>query len=344
MNGDGNGSLTTAHLVEKNAGAMLRPLRGVITPLITPLADRDTLDEAGLERLLAHVIGGGVDGLFLLGTTGEAAALSAALRRELVRRVIRFVEGRLPILVGISDNSVVESLRLARDAAELGANAVVATSPSFLPMEQPELVHYIRLIERESPLPVVLYNMPRLTSHWLTVDTIRQVMQLPNIIGLKDSSGDMAYFTEVRGLLAERPDWSLMTGPETLLADVIKLGAHGCVGGGSNLWPQLLADIYHAALRGDQERVDVLQRLLQEMGTIYQFGTYSTGVIRGLKCALEMLGICNGRMAEPFEACDAAQRKVIERQLLKSGLLVGKRGFTLGAVAPSFAPRANRAD
>ena len=336
MSNFSNGSPNASVSRQEHPRSEMRQLRGVVTPLITPLVDRDALDVAGLERLVEHVLAGGVHGLFLLGTTGEAAALSAALHREFIRHAMRFAAGRVPILVGVSDNSVVESLDLTREVADLGATAIVLTTPSYLPVEQVEIVRYIRLFSHESPLPIILYNMPRLTSHWFSVETIRQSLQFDNVIGLKDSSGDMSYFTEVRSLLAERPDWSLFTGPETLLADAVKLGAHGCVGGGSNVWPQLLVDIYHAALENDQDRLDVLQELLLEMGKIYQFGTYATGVIRGIKCALEILGICSGRMADPFEPCDASQRAVIERQLLKLGLLVGK-----GRVANPLAERSD---
>jgi 4-hydroxy-tetrahydrodipicolinate synthase len=300
------------------------PMKGIVTPLVTPLTDRDTLDCAGLERLVEYVLEGGVHGLFLLGTTGEAAALSATLHRELVRRVMQLVEGRTPILVGVSHNSVVESLRLAQDVSEMGVRAIVVTTPSYLPIDQNELLRYIRLFDRESPLPVMLYNMPRLTSHWFAVETIREALQLRNVIGLKDSSGDMSYFSEVRDLIAARPDWSLFIGRENLLADAVKLGAHGCVGGGSNVWPQLLVDIYHSALRDDQSRIRVLQQILQQMGQIYQFGSCSTGVVRGIKCGLELLGICSARMAEPFARCNDSQRAEIERHLLGLGLLVGK--------------------
>jgi 4-hydroxy-tetrahydrodipicolinate synthase len=295
----------------------------VITPLITPLSDRDTLDVVGLENLIEHVISGGVHALFLLGTTGEAAALSSSLSRDLIRLAVRFVDGRVPILAGVCDNSVADSLRLARDVADLGVSAIVLSTPTYLPVEQDEIVRYMRIFNHESPLPIILYNMPRLTKHWFSIDAIRHALELENVFGLKDSSGDMAYFAEVRGLLADRPDWSLLTGPETLLADAVKLGAHGCVGGGSNLWPQLLVDIYEAALEGDSSRLDVLQQTLVEMGKIYQIGGYATGVVRGIKCALEILGVCNGRMADPFKPCTGAQRALVKRQLLKLGLLVG---------------------
>lgn len=325
MNVDENGHPVLTDAKGATRASELRPLRGVVTPLITPLRDRDTLDYEGLERLIEHVLAGGVHGLFLLGTTGEAAAVSSTLRREFIQRVLQSVRGRVPILVGVSDTSVVESLRLAQDAAEFGADAIVVTTPFYLPLEQTELTRYIGLLDRESPLPVVLYNMPRVTTQWFTADVVRQAMQLDNVIGIKDSSGDMNYFAELRSLISERPDWSLLAGSELLLADVVKLGGHGCVGGGSNLWPLLLVDIYHSALRQDQDRLDVLQSTLQELGKLYQFGSYAMGAIRGIKCALDIMGICSGRMADPFEPCSATQQKAIERQLLKLGLLVGRQ-------------------
>ena len=324
-----NGSHNGEKFSDSNLGGITRPLRGVVTPLVTPLSDRDSIDHEGLERLLEHVLSGGVHGVFLLGTTGEAAALSMNVQRDLVRSAVKYVGDRVPILVGVSHNSIVESLRLARDAAEIGGvGAIVVTTPSFLPVDQDEMLRYIQIFDRESPLPVMLYNMPRLTSHWFSVEIVRQAMQLENVIGLKDSSGDMNYFTEVRSLLAQRADWSLFTGPENLLADAVKLGAHGCVGGGSNLWPQLLVDIYQSAMHDDQPRIQILQELLQKMNKIYQFGTYATGVIRGLKCGLEMLGICSSRMAEPFGECSESQRAEIERHLLQLGLLVGEGPYT----------------
>jgi 4-hydroxy-tetrahydrodipicolinate synthase len=308
--------------------------------LITPLADRNTLDVAGLERLIEHVLAGGVHGLFLLGTTGEAAALSSSVQSDLIRNAVRVTRGRVPILAGVCDNSVVDSLRSAREFSELGVRAIVLSTPSYLPAEPAEIVRYVRTFNEESPLPIVLYNMPRLTSHWFSIEVIRQALQFENILGLKDSSGDMPYFDEVRRMLADRPDWCLLMGPEALLADAVKLGAHGCVGAGSNVWPRLLVDIYEAALENAGPRLETLQQTLVEMGEIYQFGGYATGVVRGIKCALEILGICNGRMADPFEACSPKGRTAIERQLLNLGLLVRKgRGTGPRTVRPVEAAR-----
>src|SRR5262245_20739945 len=115
------------------------PLRGIVPPVVTPLQDRDTLDAAGLERVLEHILAGGVSGLFILGTTGEGPCLSYRLRRQCIERACRQVRGRVPVLVGIKDTAFVESLALARHAAECGAAAVVAAPPYYLPLGQPEL-------------------------------------------------------------------------------------------------------------------------------------------------------------------------------------------------------------
>src|SRR5688572_18307479 len=117
--------------------------RGIIPPIVTPLKDRDTLDVAGLENLIAHMLAGGVHGIFALGTTGEAPSLSYRLRREMVERTCKLVGGKVPVLVGITDTSFVESVELAKVAAGHGAKAVVLSAPYYFPVGQPELLEYV---------------------------------------------------------------------------------------------------------------------------------------------------------------------------------------------------------
>jgi len=295
--------------------------RGIVTPLVTPLRDRDALDYAGLERLIDHQLSGGVHGLFLLGTTGEASALSAAMKRELIRTAARQVNRRVPILVGVSDTSIVESVRLAHDVAEFGVDAVVITTPYYLPLNQAELADYVSLFDRESPLPVFLYNMPRLAKHWFELETLREAMQLKNIVGVKDSSGDMDYFKKLCDLAAERTDWSILVGSETHLAHAVAIGADGGITGAANVAPRLLVELYNSAANDNKPRVAELQTEIQRFKHIYQFGEHAAGTIRGLKCALELMGICSARMADPHRMCDDSQRRTIELQLSEMGLI-----------------------
>ena len=278
----------------------VRPLRGIIPPLITPLRDRDEIDVEGLERLVAHVITGGVHGLFILGSTGEAPSLSYRLRRELISRVRNLADGRVPVLVGITDTSFIESVRLAEHAAECGAAAVVLSTPYYFPAGQTELVGYVERIAQQLPLPLVLYNMPSLTKVWFEVETLRQLTDIETIIGLKDSSGDLEYFRQAVSLKEQRPDWTVMIGPEALVPRALALGGDGGVAGGANLYPRLFVECFRAVTTGETKRAAALQEQIEQLQQIYEIGKYPSRFIKATKCGASLLGLCDDFMAEPF--------------------------------------------
>ncbi len=290
--------------------------------MITPLKGRDELDCEGLERLIERILDGGVSGLFVLGTTGEGPSLSYRLRRELVGRACRQVKGRVPVLVGITDTAFVESLNLAKHAADAGADALVLAPPYYLPEGQPELLEYLEHLVPELPLPLFLYNLPSITKVSFAVETVRRAMDVPRIIGLKDSSGDMTFFHRTIGLLKHRPEWTLLVGPEELLTDAIFAGGHGGVSGGANLFPRLYVRLAEAALAGDVARARQLHaQVMRISASLYQIGRHSSAIIKGIKCALACRGICDDFMAEPFHRFRAVERKRVERQL--NALAVG---------------------
>ena len=298
-----------------------RPLRGIVPPMVTPLKDRDTLDLAGLERLVEHILAGGVHGLFLLGTTGEGPSLSYRVRCELIERVCGQVDGRVPVLVGVTDTSFVESVNLAGIAADEGAAAVVLAAPYYFPAGQPELMEYLEHIAVEMPLPVFLYNMPSHTKIKFELGTLRQALALPNVVGLKDSSGDLDYFRQAVEVIRGFPGASLLMGPERLLADAIALGGHGGVCGGANLLPRLFVELYEAAVQGDAGRTAELRRRVQQVGdSLYTIGKHSSAFIKGVKCALGCLGICDDALAEPFQRFRPAERERVQRALSELGV------------------------
>lgn len=290
-------------------------LEGIIPPLITPLQDRDKLDEAGLARLIEHVLAGGVHGLFVLGTTGEGPSLSYRLRRELIERVSQQVDSRVPIVVGITDTAFVESTELAHFAADHGAAAVVAAPPYYLPVDPPELVEYFTHLAEAVPLPLILYNMPGCTKVNLTREVILRLMDLPNVAGLKDSSGDM---TAMHGLIQlcrerDRDDFAMLVGPEELLAEAVLFGASGGVSGGANLRPRLYVNLYEAAKAGNLEAVRRLHKQVLALGqAVYGVGRHRSAIIKGLKGALACEGICDDFMAEPFHRFRSAERRALQ--------------------------------
>jgi 4-hydroxy-tetrahydrodipicolinate synthase len=285
--------------------------------MITPLRDRDELDAAGLEKLVEHILAGGVSGFFILGTTGEGPSLSYRLRRELIERVCKQVNQRVPVLVGITDTAFVESVNVARAAADFGAAAVVLAPPYYLPEAQPELQEYLDHLVPELPLPLYIYNMPALTKVHIEIETVRRAMDNPRIIGLKDSSGDLNYFKGAAELIQQhRPDWPLLIGPEEKLFDSLQLGGTGGVSGGANLFPKLYVRVCEAHRAGNFARAQELQRQIQRVSdSFYRIGKYSSSIIKGIKCVANAMGLCNDFMAEPFHKFRAGERALVKARL-----------------------------
>jgi 4-hydroxy-tetrahydrodipicolinate synthase len=295
-----------------------RPLRGVIPPMVTPLLDLDVLDLDGLEKLIEHILGGGVHGLFILGTTGEAPSLSYRLRRELIERTCRQVAGRVPVLVGVTDASVVETQRVARHAADAGAAAVVMAPPFYYPIDETDLTAYFRAVVPQLPLPVFLYNMPTHTKFNFTPTIVRKAMQMEKIIGLKDSAPGATCFKAVRPqVISERPDFSLLIGPEELMSDCVRLGAHGGVTGGANAFPRLFVDLYEASVRGDEAEMSRLQALVVQLAhTVYRAaGSTGYASIRGIKQALACMGICQSKLAPPMRDLQPEEQQAVDRSV-----------------------------
>ncbi len=291
---------------------MSTPYSGIIPPLVTPLKSRDEIDRDGLERLVDHVLAGGVHGIFILGTTGEAPSLSYRLRRELISLVTKQVAHRVPVLVGVTDTSYVETVELSKHAHESGAEAVVLSTPYYFPAGQTELLGYMEHLLADLPLPIVIYNMPSLTKVWFETDTILKLSHHRNIIGIKDSSGDLGYFEQVAALKKVRPDWFVMMGPEAMLIPALEKGGDGGVNGGANVMPSLFVECYTAHQNGDTNRASQLNEIIQAWQTVYDIGKYASRHIKATKCALSIRGICDDFMAEPFHRFHPPERKKVE--------------------------------
>ena len=291
---------------------MEKVLRGIVPPLVTPLIDNDTIDDAGLERLIEHVIDGGVSGVFILGTTGEAQSISFELRYEMIKKTAHIVNKRVPLLVGISDTSLVDSVSLANLAAEFGADAVVSAPPYYFATAQPELAEYYEQLIPQLELPIYLYNMPTHTKVSFAPSTIRRIAENEKVIGFKDSSANGGYFQSVMHEMRDRPDFSLFGGPEEMMAESVLMGAHGGVNGGANMFPKLYVALYNAAVAKDVDKVRELHaKVMQISASIYNVGSYGSSYLKGVKAGLSVLGVCNDFLAAPFNKFYAAHKDKI---------------------------------
>ena len=305
---------------------MKGPLSGIIPPLVTPLKDNETLDVESLENLIEHLINGGVHGLFILGTTGEEQSLSYHLRQQMIIESARINHGRLPLLVCITDTSIVESIKLANVAAECGADGVVSAPPYYFATGQPELAQFYEELVPQLPLPVYLYNMPSHVKVSFAPDTVARIAKNPQVVGFKDSSANAVYFQSVMYKMQHRQDFAMLVGPEEITGECVLLGGHGGINGGANMFPELYVGMYNAAKAGDLKRVRELQQYIMQISTsIYTVGKHGSSYLKGLKCALSLLGVIKSDfVASPFYKFDEPEREKIRQALAALPIENGK--------------------
>ena len=275
---------------------------GLIPPMVTPLTAKRQLDKAGVKNMVRHLVDGGVDGIFLLGTTGEGPHLSYAIRRELVKETCRLVKGRVPVLVGITETDLEDALAFAKDCKAFGAAGVVAAPPYYFKLTQAEcLAWYTELADR-SPLPVVVYDMPAHTDTVIEPATVVKLAAHRNIVAMKDSSSVIALFNKFRLALEPfKSKFSLFMGPDEAMGEAVMLGADGGVCTGANLWPRAFKEMYLAAKAGDVEKVRKLQRFTTMSSyLLYGLGSGQIGFLKGVKAALAEMGLIQNVLAAPF--------------------------------------------
>ncbi|MCH5307180.1 MAG: dihydrodipicolinate synthase family protein [Prevotella sp.] len=303
-----------------------KPLSGIIPPLVTPLKDNETLDIESLERLIEHLIEGGVHGLFVLGTTGEEQSLSYDVRKQMIKESCRINHGRLPLLACITDTSIEESVRLAKLAADYGANGVVSAPPYYFATGQPELAQYYEELVPRLPLPLFLYNMPSHVKVSFAPETVARIAQSERVVGFKDSSANAVYFQSVMYKMQHRKDFAMLVGPEEITGECVLMGAQGGINGGANMFPELYVAMYNAAKAHDVECMMPLQQLIMQISaSIYTVGRHGSSYLKGLKCALSLLGIINDDfVASPFYKFEEPEREKIRQALAALPIENGK--------------------
>jgi len=285
--------------------------------MVTPLLESETLDSTGLKNLIEHLLEGGVHGIFLLGTNGEGPSLGLGLKKQLIREACNIVNHRVPVLVSITDTSFEATLEIANYAQKAGADALVVAPPFYFPLSEDEIINYFRELAALLPLPFLVYNIPSCTKLNLSVTTIKKAKDF-GAIGVKDSSGDRESLDAILKEFKDSPDFSIIVGDELFLADTISSGAHGAVPGGANFIPRLFVALYHACLNKDEHRINELNnKVINIDKTIYNVDNSPTRSIKAIKCALSVMDICCGHIAQPLRPLDKAQRAKLKDSLSK---------------------------
>lgn len=284
---------------------------GIIVPIATPLKEDGRLDEETF-RVLIRAQAPQVDGMFVLGSSGEFAWLPRSVAAE-VRRVAREeTAGKVPLYVGVGDTSLPRTLDRISELGASDAEFVVVTAPYYYPIDPAALVQYFETIADRSPIPVVLYNIPQNTGLVLTTESLRTLAAHPNIVGVKDSSGDMFGFLEM--LTLRGPGFAVLQGREQLLAASAYSGADGIVSSLGNIAPALLRAAIDAVVAGERDLALELQRKITTLAELFGHGYW----VAALKSALTTLGFPVGSPVPPLQACTKEQSSAIATLLSRA--------------------------
>jgi 4-hydroxy-tetrahydrodipicolinate synthase len=291
-------------------------IHGIIPPVATPMQANEDLDLPRLKWFLDHLINSGVHGIFVLGTNSEFYALDEREKQEVIATAVAHVNKRVPVYAGPGAETTREVIRLTKMAEREGVDGVSIITPYFISPTQQEIYDHYRRIAEHTSLPVILYNNPSTCGGLkIDVDTVARLAQIPNILAIKDSSGDLQNTNEYIRVVPER--FSVMMGRDTLIFPALLFGASGAVPATGNVAPALLAEIYNTFKRGDLEASKAAQLRLNPLRLALSLCTAPGGV----KAALQMLGMSIGPCRSPVAGLTPDKMPKMRAALEATGLV-----------------------
>jgi 4-hydroxy-tetrahydrodipicolinate synthase len=294
----------------------LDSVKGIVVPMVTPLSSDETLDVKAVENLYEHLALGGVHGIFLLSTTGEGLCLTDKVKSDFCDHMTKINHKDIPLYVGISDTSTKRTIQNAHAVADKGFDIAVAHAPYYFPANnQDELISFFESVAISSPLPVMIYNIPSTTQSALTLDSVRKLMQVENIIGIKDSSVDFVFLQYLIDLKRDRPDFKILIGKSHFWAAGILAGADGGLDGISNVIPGKCVQLYNACINKEQNIFE-LQKTINHIWKIYDGHSF----LGGLKYTLYCQGLIQPHLSAPISPANEVERQNIENIIDSHGL------------------------
>ena len=294
--------------------------KGIIPAMVTPFDGQGRINEASLRKLTNHLIDGGVHGLFPVGSQGEFFSLTFEQKRETIRIVIDETRGRVPVYAGTGAVTTREAIDTTKMAEDLGVDAVSVITPYFMVPSQKELIAHYRAIAQACPnLPILLYSNPDRTQVPFPISTVLELAAVDNIIGIKDSSGDMSHTGEIIRL-TRGMNFHVLMGRDTLIYAALCYGAKGSICATGNVDPRVPVEIYEAFLAGDHARALDAQYRLAPLRIAFGLGTFPVVI----KEALTLIGIDAGPAVAPVGPMTPENREKLRGILEEMGLIPGK--------------------
>lgn len=290
-------------------------VRGMIAALVTPWDPSGRIDVGGLERLVERVVSGGADGISPAGSTGEGAMLTPEQRAELTQRVRGLAPAGMPVISGMPLRTLAEGVAELHGLAGAGASAALVAPPTYYPLSDDAVLRLYTELASDSPLPIVLYCIPRFTKVTFSPPVTRELAAHPNVTGIKDSSRDLEYQQELIAATAGQ-DFTVITGTDTTLIASLAMGVPGTIAASVNLVPGLVRDIIATCKDGDLAKANSLQHQLTAIVKACRGSWFPAG----WKAALELAGVCGRHPVPPGTSFSTEQCQQLAAELRTMGI------------------------
>jgi len=312
-------------------GLPLARLAGYAPALPTPFDADDNVDDVALEKLCEQQIHEGATALVVCGTTGEAPTLTPQEHDRIIRVAAGVASGRVPVIAGAGSNATSHTIKLARQAEAAGADALLCVVPYYNKPTQAGLYAHFNAVARSSGLPIVLYDVPSRTACGLADETIARLAEIPQFIGLKDATGDIARLFRLKPLV--NPEFRLLSGDDATAPAFLAIGGHSCISVTSNIAPGLCRSLYLACKQGQTSRFERLAGVAAKLTAALFCETNPAPV----KHALSRFGIISARLRLPLVELNPVSKDRIHAAL--SEAYEGYSDYLIGALAQ---PELNR--
>lgn len=282
---------------------------GVGVALVTPFDAQLSVDFPALEKLVNHTLAGGIDYLVVQGTTGESATTTSEEKKQILDFVLKVNNGRKPVVYGIGGNNTTDIVEKLKSFDVKGISGILSVSPYYNKPSQDGIFRHYQAIAEATPLPIILYNVPGRTASNMTADTTLRLAEIPNIVGVKEASGNLE---QCMAIAKNKPkDFLLISGDDMLTTPMISIGARGVISVLANAFPKVFSDMVHSALHGNYEQSqNHLFRLLDINHLMY---TESNPV--GIKQTLAELGVCENFVRLPLVEASEQLRSAIRQKI-----------------------------
>lgn len=284
--------------------------KGTGVAIITPFHDSGNIDFGSFEKIIEHIIGGGVNYIVALGTTGESATLSRDEKVAVLEFVVEIVNKRVPVIAGLGGNSTQEVINTIKATSFDGIDAILSVCPYYNKPQQKGLYSHYKAIAGACPVPVILYNVPGRTSMNISAETtLKLAGDFDNIIGIKEASGNLLQCMEI---IKDKPqDFLLISGDDALTLPLIALGADGVISVVANAFPLQFSDMVNLCMKGKFAKARILHfELLKFTNALFMDGNPS-----GIKAAMEMIGLCKSIVRLPLAKVNKNVHSMIAEQV-----------------------------